>query len=544
MFQSPRRRGPAIPLGELHLSSDDEAVEEEYPPSPKKSPRKRTLRSSINNQESTGDEMNVPVKVSTLEGVKDRDPSAHADNVRARIVTPTGRPAPPIESSHPRSPEKRSRYQAQASSTSAQDQDVLRDTFENAGIGKNKGKGSARTPSPPLARKTKEQLAAEKLEAKLWQLCGQDVARWNAVLQFPHISPSLLKSANPWATTKEDLQALCGCPYTGAITTRTSRSSGFKHDPTIHQYAFFDARDHSLEAKDVPDGLVSSEKNGSPNTLGYNPILLHQYLNMTKDISDAIADTASKSEKPLKPVIISVTGDATDVTKCYTLAWTHVRDASIKMPLALEINLSCRNIPDKPPPAYSGKALSAYLHQLNTQMMIFEQDYGRDTLKTATGIKTPPYTYADQFKELIDALLESCKPLARRTRKAKSAATGEGTSYCPIQFITATNTLGSSLLLTDDNTPALASASGAGVRVLAGAPLHPLALGNVKTLRTMLDEHRERKHIQIIGVGGVSDADGYKRMWSVGAAAVGIGTALGRKGVDVFGTIANGAGLA
>ncbi|KAK4999090.1 hypothetical protein LTR66_001807 [Elasticomyces elasticus] len=180
MFQSPRRRGPAIPLGELHLSSDDEAVEEEYPPSPKKSPRKRTLRSSINNQESTGDEMNVPVKVSTLEGVKDRDPSAHADNVRARIVTPTGRPAPPIESSHPRSPEKRSRYQAQASSTSAQDQDVLRDTFENAGIGKNKGKGSARTPSPPLARKTKEQLAAEKLEAKLWQLCGQDVARWNA----------------------------------------------------------------------------------------------------------------------------------------------------------------------------------------------------------------------------------------------------------------------------------------------------------------------------------------------------------------------------
>ncbi|KAK4999091.1 dihydroorotate dehydrogenase [Elasticomyces elasticus] len=254
-------------------------------------------------------------------------------------------------------------------------------------------------------------VAQNQNQAVIQQTQQRFATNRGGVLQFPHISPSLLKSANPWATTKEDLQALCGCPYTGAITTRTSRSSGFKHDPTIHQYAFFDARDHSLEAKDVPDGLVSSEKNGSPNTLGYNPILLHQYLNMTKDISDAIADTASKSEKPLKPVIISVTGDATDVTKCYTLAWTHVRDASIKMPLALEINLSCRNIPDKPPPAYSGKALSAYLHQLNTQMMIFEQDYGRDTLKTATGIKTPPYTYADQFKELIDALLESCKPL-------------------------------------------------------------------------------------------------------------------------------------
>jgi dihydroorotate dehydrogenase (fumarate) len=35
----------------------------------------------------------------------------------------------------------------------------------------------------------------------------------------------------------------------------------------------------------------------------------------------------------------------------------------------------------------------------------------------------------------------------------------------------------------------------------------------------------------------VEDAEGYRRMRAVGAVAVGVGTALGRKGVRVFGEI-------
>jgi dihydroorotate dehydrogenase (fumarate) len=50
----------------------------------------------------------------------------------------------------------------------------------------------------------------------------------------------------------------------------------------------------------------------------------------------------------------------------------------------------------------------------------------------------------------------------------------------------------------------------------------------------MLFQHDELSHIQIIGVGGVEDAEGFKRMRAVGAAAVGVGTALGRKGIRVF----------
>lgn len=115
----------------------------------------------------------------------------------------------------------------------------------------------------------------------------------------------------------------------------------------------------------------------------------------------------------------------------------------------------------------------------------------------------------------------------------------------PISFITATNTLGSSLLLTpsrrpEEYKPTLNSSDGSGIGGLAGAPLHSLALGNVRALRKMLDSDERLKRINIIGIGGVSDAAGFRRMRAVSANAVGVGTALGRKGVKVFEEITRG----
>jgi dihydroorotate dehydrogenase (fumarate) len=147
---------------------------------------------------------------------------------------------------------------------------------------------------------------------------------------------------------------------------------------------------------------------------------------------------------------------------------------------------------------------------------------------------------------MVDALVKSAK--------------AEPTEIpCPVSFITATNTLGSSLLLTptlESSLPpptspggskswevyhhTLNSATGTGIGGLAGAPLHPLALGNVYTIKGLLFQYSELEHIQIIGVGGVEDVDGYQRMRAVGAAAVGVGTALGRKGVRVFEEIGEG----
>jgi dihydroorotate dehydrogenase (fumarate) len=210
----------------------------------------------------------------------------------------------------------------------------------------------------------------------------------------------------------------------------------------------------------------------------------------------------------------------------------------------MEVNLSCPNIPSNPPPAYSSESLLIYLSALKSE--VHGQLADNDATHVPIGIKTPPYTYNDQFQSLINTLVASANEVEPRDLP------------CPISFITATNTLGSSLLLTPQMEPdpsktssppttpggstkprevfhhTLNSATGTGIGGLAGAPLHPLALGNVYTLKGMLFQQKELEHIHIIGVGGVGDAEGYQRMRAVGAAAVGVGTALGRKGVLIF----------
>lgn len=337
-------------------------------------------------------------------------------------------------------------------------------------------------------------------------------------MPLPYIDPPLINSANPWATTKEDLQLLFDCPHTGAVTTRTSLIHAFDHNDSIHQYTFFDPHsDIALSANPSPKNQAIPPNNtASLNTLGYSPIPLATYLNTIVDITTSSTSRNSAT----KPFIISVTGSATSVAECYSLITAAQR--KISNPLCMEINLSCPNIPDKPPPAYSKHSMVEYLDILAGASTDSASDDGRKERRVAIGVKTPPYTYHDQFRVLIDALLES---------------------RCVVDFITATNTLGSSLVLTNDSNsswdfkPALGSASGLGIGGMAGAPLHPLALGNVKTIRGMLDREEILRGVDIIGVGGVSDRTGLERMRVVGAKVVGVGTALGKEGVDVFGKI-------
>ena len=332
-------------------------------------------------------------------------------------------------------------------------------------------------------------------------------------MPLPTIDPPLLNSSNPWATTTEDLQSLFDCKHTGAVSIRTSLLNGFEHDDAIHQYTFFSAHDHSIKPDSVKDGEVSTENDGSLNTLGYSPIVLTTYLSIIKKVVDDSTLPAEKKSK--KPFIISVTGSAEAVRECYQKI--QATQSTMSNPLCMEINLSCPNIPDKPPPAYSSSSLAEYLNILAKEKTLEGQ------MRVPIGIKTPPYSYFDQFKALIDALLASSKDM------------------CPVDFITATNTLGSCLVVANnDGSPALKSSSGQGIGGMAGAPLHPLSLGNVKTIREMLDQHEPLNGIDIIGVGGVSDQAGFKRMKAVGANVVGVGTALGREGVDVFGKILTG----
>lgn len=219
--------------------------------------------------------------------------------------------------------------------------------------------------------------------------------------------------------------------------------------------------------------------------------------------------------------IISVTGRAEEISECYRLI--SLLKEKVVMHVYMEINLSCPNIGGKPPPAYDQANLLEYLVAIREA----KREFGRSV---QVGVKTPPYSNPRDFGVVKAALMESLEK-----------AEGVG-----IEFITATNTLGTSLLLqpeagtSTDWTPTLSSADAEGIGGLAGSPLHPLALGNVRMLRRVLDSEDALRGIDVIGIGGVSDAAGFSRMKSVGAEIVGVGTALGRKGVDIFQEISFG----
>ncbi|KAI5852385.1 hypothetical protein BZA05DRAFT_425600 [Tricharina praecox] len=296
--------------------------------------------------------------------------------------------------------------------------------------------------------------------------------------------PALLNSASPWASTSADLLSLYLSPFTGGVTTRTSLlPTPFPHDPRIHQHHLFST--------------------SSVNTYGYSPSPLTSYLSWIREI---VRGTGAPQTKPF---IVSITGGADAVAagvhEIATFAATH------NLRLFAEINLSCPNIPGAPPPAYSAEGLGSYLQLLPEQMGV------------PVGIKLPPFTYPAQFDAVLDVVARY--PAA-------------------LSFITATNSLGGALHLSAPPSlsvdggkriwqPTLSSPAGTGVGGLAGEAIHWLAVGNVDSLRRGLDE-RGLGGVVVIGVGGVGDRDGMVRMLTVGAGAVGVATALGREGVEVF----------
>ncbi|KAI1750788.1 hypothetical protein F4782DRAFT_233556 [Xylaria castorea] len=367
------------------------------------------------------------------------------------------------------------------------------------------------------------------------------------------IDPPLFNSANPWATTLEQLRDLYRCAATGAVTTRTALLEGFPHDEDVHRYAIFEAGTHRVSGGKVyANDMLRGD--ASLNTLGYSPIPLDGYLGFIRRINEEEVNAEVQENegrrRRRKPFIVSVTGTPDEVAECYRRIARCAGDIGI--PLAMEINLSCPNIPGKPPPAYEAEALRGYVrrvaevvgeeesHESEDGGAVEEGVEGKGKVKgkgkgfaIPWGVKTPPYTHAGQFDMFISSL---------RDRAGKGLPTTT-TTICPLSFVTATNTLGSCLLLLSESesegesTPFSPALPGPGIGGLAGAPLHPLALGNVATLRRMLDADPATRHVVVLGIGGVADAEGYGRMRSVGAAAVGVGTALGIKGLGVFGEI-------
>ncbi|KAK0547887.1 dihydroorotate dehydrogenase [Tilletia horrida] len=329
------------------------------------------------------------------------------------------------------------------------------------------------------------------------------------------------------------------------LTTRTAvvkaeavLDSVFEENPDVHTVSF------------MGDHTSGNQIKWSLNSYGYSPHTLQFYLDAVEEL---LADKATTH----KPVIISITGTPEGVEggieRIHKWATDKVERPAER--IGIEINLSCPNIAGATiPSGYDAVSISAYVRRIQVAV---ERSVEANRTALTIGLKLPPYTYEAQFTALVEAL------------EARVNSRGQ----CGIHFLTATNTLGSSLWLSEQNgilSPSLPVLKGfTGFGGLAGAALHPLALGeppnrqgwrlsplitnkkltieilnvwqgNVRRHRTLLDAstHTSIRALRIIGAGGVDSQLAAQRMVAAGADIVGLATALGQRGPDIFAEIA------
>lgn len=184
--------------------------------------------------------------------------------------------------------------------------------------------------------------------------------------------------------------------------------------------------------------------------------------------------------------------------------------------IAIELNTSCPNISGLPPKGYvldSDALMTSFLS-------ILAQEVKKDETLTV-GLKLPPYVYREQFVTVVNFI------------GTFQFNAGDGLAKNAFAFFTCTNTLGNSLLFSeqvgnDSQGFAVPTATGG----LAGESLHALALGNVYTFADILRDAGQK--IAIIGVGGVTSLEAARRMRKAGASVVGCATLLGRDGIQAF----------
>ena len=191
--------------------------------------------------------------------------------------------------------------------------------------------------------------------------------------------------------------------------------------------------------------------------------------------------------------------------------------------VAIELNTSCPNIKDMPPPAYNFSFLVPLLDVLASA-------YYADPSLTI-GLKLPPYLYSTRFQDAVRRLTTYSRPTPEPNDKE---------TINPFAFVTCTNTLGSCLFFADQTgsqtSEAISFALPTPLGGLGGEALHPLALGNVYSFAKLFAEHQDPaiRRIVIIGVGGVTDYEARQRMIRAGASVVGCATLLGQQGVKAF----------
>ncbi|MCB1538051.1 MAG: dihydroorotate oxidase [Rhodospirillales bacterium] len=164
---------------------------------------------------------------------------------------------------------------------------------------------------------------------------------------------------------------------------------------------------------------------------------------------------------------------------------------------AIELNLSCPNLPGKPQTGYDFE---------NTRPLL---DMVLAEAKQPLGVKLPPYFDMPHF-DMMAAVLNDF----------------------PLAFVTCINSVGNGLVVDPQAECAVIKPKG-GFGGLGGDFIKPTALANVRKFRTLL-----KKEISVIGVGGIKTGmDAFEHILC-GASAVQIGTQFMREGVGCFARIA------
>ncbi len=270
----------------------------------------------------------------------------------------------------------------------------------------------------------------------------------------------LYNASGPWCTTREDLDSI-GKSSSGAILTKSCTLEERAGNPSPRYYE---------------NQLGSINSMGLPNK-GY------------KFYGEIAADIQSDFDKPY---LISVSGLSLK-NNLYMLAELN-GNSNVS---AIELNLSCPNVPGKPQTAYDFKQV---VHVLTEVTKVNAKPLG---------IKLPPYFDIIHFEEMAAIINEF-----------------------EVSFVTCVNSIGNGLVIDVEKEAVVIRPKG-GFGGIGGDYIKPTALANVRKFRELL-----RKDIAVIACGGVKNGvDAFEHILC-GADAVQIGTQYHREGTSCFSRIA------
>lgn len=294
------------------------------------------------------------------------------------------------------------------------------------------------------------------------------------------LSSPLINVPIPLAWQPENLLKFAETPL-GAITSKT---------------VTLEAREGNESPRD------HYENKYSINAIGLANDGIDEHLNYIKKVKSSMTSMPSTTDENKKPINFSISEFS--VPKFADLFEKVQRSEDVDF---IEANLSCPNTDHQmfcEDPKLIDELLSAF-----DQVLENLKNEGFSEIKPY-GVKMPPESSTKKIEEAAEIFTKH-----------------------QVSFLTATNTLGNSLIIDKHGTPAIKANGGFGG--LSGAAIKPLSLSTVYRYYKAFQKLGPNKlghKIQIIGCGGVDNGKDILDYLRAGADLVGIGTMIMKDGLE------------